>query len=129
MEDEPFGVYTIWYTEGEIQASAYELWSFTIDLSDFSVADGAVVNELFIRGPVVPSFPETAGLDVVTIANLNEPQGTTPGDLAPPFGTVDVADLFLLLSNWNTDGAGADLAPPANIVNVADLFVLLANWG
>jgi hypothetical protein len=57
--------------------------------------------------------------------------GSSPvvGDLAPPFGTINVADLFVLLSNWGTNGPGADLAPPTNIVDVADLFVLLANWG
>lgn len=46
-----------------------------------------------------------------------------------PDGNVNVSDLFLLLANWNTAGAGAELAPPTNIVNVSDLFVLLAAWG
>lgn len=42
---------------------------------------------------------------------------------------IDVADLFMLLSAFGTDGPGADLAAPMNIVDVADLFQLLANWG
>jgi hypothetical protein len=52
---------------------------------------------------------------------------TGPG--GQPDGQVNVSDLFLLLANWNTAGAGATLAPPDDVVNVADLFVLLAAWG
>lgn len=52
-----------------------------------------------------------------------------PGDLAKPFGSVDVFDLFVLLGNWGTNGPGAELAPDINIVDVFDLFVLLGNWG
>lgn len=56
-----------------------------------------------------------------------------PGDLGStstqhPNGVIDVFDLFILLSNWNTDDLGAALAAPTDIVNTADLFVLLGNW-
>lgn len=44
-------------------------------------------------------------------------------------GAVDVFDLFLLLSNWNTSGTGAAIAAPTNIVDVFDLFQLLSDWG
>lgn len=52
-----------------------------------------------------------------------------PADIAAPPGTVDVFDLFALLSAWGTNGSGADLAAPTNIVDVFDLFVLLSAWG
>lgn len=46
-----------------------------------------------------------------------------------PDGVVNVFDLFVLLSNWNSNGPGANLAAPFNIVDVFDLFVLLGAWG
>lgn len=56
-------------------------------------------------------------------ADLNNAGGTGPD------GVVDVFDLFVVLSNWNTNGPGADLAPDNSIVDVFDLFVLLDAWG
>lgn len=58
-----------------------------------------------------------------------------PADLAGtgspnlPDGAVDVFDLFVLLSNWGTNGAGANLAADLNVVDVFDLFALLSAWG
>lgn len=52
-----------------------------------------------------------------------------PADIALNDGVVNVNDLFQLLANWNTAGAGADLAAPTNVVDVNDLFVLLSVWG
>ena len=46
-----------------------------------------------------------------------------------PDGDINVFDLFVLLDNWGTNGAGADLAPANNVVDVFDLFVLLDSWG
>lgn len=56
------------------------------------------------------------------------------GDVADASGpggdfTVNVFDLFQLLSQWGSDGPGANLAPPNNIIDVADLFQLLSQWG
>lgn len=53
----------------------------------------------------------------------------TNSSAGPPDGVIDVFDLFLLLSNWNTNGPGAGIAPPTNIVDVFDLFALLGDWG
>lgn len=50
-------------------------------------------------------------------------------DLALNDNIVNVNDLFVLLSNWSTNGPGANLAAPFNTVNVNDLFALLAAWG
>lgn len=47
----------------------------------------------------------------------------------PADQVVDVFDLFVLLSNWGTNGTGADLADPTNTVDVFDLFILLGSWG
>lgn len=66
-----------------------------------------------------------AAVDAIHIYDI---KCTEPGDLAAPFGVIDVFDLFVLLSNWGTNGPGADLAQPYNVVDVFDLFVLLANW-
>lgn len=60
--------------------------------------------------------------------------GPCPADLTDasggdPDGSVDVFDLIVLLSNWNTDGPGAGIAPPFNIADVFDLIDLLDAWG
>lgn len=52
-----------------------------------------------------------------------------PADLANGDNIIDVFDLFVLLGNWGTNGAGADLALPNDVVDVFDLFVLLSAWG
>lgn len=65
------------------------------------------------------------GLDAAVCTGDLTDNGTTH----LPDGVVNVSDLFRLLANWNTNGAGANLAPPTNIVDVSDLFVLLAAWG
>lgn len=52
-----------------------------------------------------------------------------PADLVPPAGVVDVFDMFELLNNWGTSGAGADLAEPTDVIDVFDLFGLLNAWG
>jgi predicted carbohydrate-binding protein with CBM5 and CBM33 domain len=44
-------------------------------------------------------------------------------------GIVTVADLFVVLDGWGTNGAGADIAPPLNVVDVADVLVIIAAWG
>jgi hypothetical protein len=44
-------------------------------------------------------------------------------------GETNVADLFLLLAAWGTDGNGAVIALARNTVDVNDLFRLLAAWG
>lgn len=52
-----------------------------------------------------------------------------PMDIAGNDNQINVSDLFALLANWNTSGAGADIAMPTNVVDVQDLFALLAAWG
>jgi hypothetical protein len=51
------------------------------------------------------------------------------GDIAEDDAEVSVADLLVLLENWNTDGPGSGIAEPDDIVNVADLIGLLSQWG
>lgn len=67
------------------------------------------------------------------IVRLHVEEQLCPADLTGaggvPDGQINVTDLFFLLANWNTNGAGADLAAPTDIVNVSDLFALLAAWG
>lgn len=92
------------------------------------------------EGKLVITYSRSRFEDGVVIADIylactTIPQGPAcPADLTgaggnPPDGNIDVNDLFVMLANWNTAGAGADLAPPTNIVDVNDLFVLLAAWG
>lgn len=54
---------------------------------------------------------------------------TDAGKSNNPDGIVDVADLFVLLSDWDFDGQAAELAAPPTIVDVFDLFVLIESWG
>ncbi len=68
------------------------------------------------------------GLDAFKVSQVGCNGADIPGDIEKPFGTVDIFDLLLLLSNWNTGGTGAAIAPPINIVDVFDLLELLNNW-
>lgn len=58
-----------------------------------------------------------------------DPDETCPADIDGDDGEVNVFDLILLLSNWNTDGPGAEIAPPTDVVDVFDLIELLDQWG
>jgi hypothetical protein len=54
--------------------------------------------------------------------------GTTkPGDLNSD-GSVNISDLSILLSNWNTASATADINQDGT-VNILDLSILLSNYG
>jgi hypothetical protein len=79
------------------------------------IAAGAVAD---INDDGVPDVCQPCLADIADAGAMNQPDGV-----------IDVHDLFLLLSAWNTAGPGADLAAPADLVDVADLFALLAAWG
>lgn len=51
--------------------------------------------------------------------------GCSPADLAEPFGTVNVFDLFAYLGLYNAGDPAADLAEPFASINVFDLFAYL----
>ncbi len=62
--------------------------------------------------------------------DLNDcPADFADADSADPDGEVNVFDLLELLSNWNTNNAGAAIAKPLDVVDVFDLLELLAAWG
>jgi len=50
-----------------------------------------------------------------------------PGDLNFD-GSVDGEDLEILLGSFGTSGLGAEVTAPIDVANVADLLVLLSNW-
>lgn len=89
-------------------------------------ADAGPVNADVEIGLFRPGKPNSM---TVTVPIPNAPEPVCPADIANDDDKVNVADLFLLLANWNTNGPGADLAPPTSVVNASDLFVLLAAWG
>lgn len=66
------------------------------------------------------------------LGDLTQNGGSSSGPLCPD-GQVNVFDLFVLLSNWDTDGPGDitdnNYGPPDGVVNVYDLFALLSSWG
>ena len=53
------------------------------------------------------------------------PTGCSVADLAEPFGTVNVFDLFAYLNLYSASDPAADLAEPFGIINVFDLFEYL----
>jgi hypothetical protein len=55
------------------------------------------------------------------------PPAPTPGD-ANGNGHVDITDLSILLSNYNTSNASCDFNNDG-IVNITDLSILLSNYG
>jgi hypothetical protein len=83
----------------------------------------------FTANDADPQSIVEAAIDGFNVSRTGCSTQPIPGDLAAPFGVVDVTDLFTLLANWGTSGPGADLAAPTNTVDVNDLFILLANWG
>jgi hypothetical protein len=60
---------------------------------------------------------------LVAVSTTTNPIGDLNGD-----GTVNGADLTILLAAWGDGGGPADLNGDGT-VNGADLTVLLANWG
>jgi len=99
----------------------------TLDQSSKAVANPACALVLDVdndRAMDLALIDEIA--DIITILKNT---GLPVGDIAEPFGVVDVFDLLELLSNWGADGPGADLDKPNDVVDVFDLLVLLANWG
>lgn len=54
---------------------------------------------------------------------------TDDGTKNEPDGTVNVFDLILLLTGWNTNGPGAEIAEPFDSIDVFDLIALLEAWG
>lgn len=83
----------------------------------------------FVANDDNPQTIVEAAIDGFLVERIGCPDTGIAGDLAEPFGSVDVFDLFVLLSNWGTNGPGADLADATDVVDVFDLFVLLGNWG
>lgn len=78
VEDQAFGPHTVYWTDGgPLESDAYYLWYAVIDLTDYGYAPGESLTGLNVRGPAVPDWPDTVGLDVVTVASLN---ATFPGD-------------------------------------------------
>jgi hypothetical protein len=55
------------------------------------------------------------------------PPPPKPGDLNSD-GTVNITDLSILLSSWNTTSATADINKDGT-VNILDLSILLSNYG
>lgn len=74
----------------------------------------------FVESPYIIRFnPFTACMPLTCVGDCNMD------------GTVDVADLLLLLANYGR-GAECDIAPedhPDGVVDIQDLLLLLSNWG
>lgn len=77
------GIVTSDAVGGQLVGSLYATWYHLLDLSDYGFGPSDCVHELNIRGPAVPSWPETAGLDVVAVASLNS---VRPGGGCPATG-------------------------------------------
>jgi hypothetical protein len=81
---------------------------------------------------IVPSGSQTGKFSINQGQALS-PQAFTvtttpkPGDLNSD-GTVNITDLSILLSSWNTTSATADINKDGT-VNILDLSILLSNYG
>ena len=65
------------------------------------------------------------------VASL-EPVDTCPPDIAPPplgDGTVNVADLLLVIVHWGGGPGNPADVNGDNVVNVADLLAVISGWG
>jgi predicted outer membrane repeat protein len=102
-----------------------------IDAGDNTAVPEGIDSDL-LGQPRFVDDPETpdSGIGTPPIVDMGaiEYQAITcPADLDGS-GVVDVADLLMLLGQWNATGGVADLNGDG-IVDVADLLVLLAAWG
>ncbi len=121
--DSSLGILPFWYIEDEIRNAYYELHYATVDLDTLGVAANASINTLLVRGPDLPEWPETIGLDIVTIANLNPidcPDIT--GD-----GAVNFDDLNAILNAWATSDPTLDI-DSSGLVDFGDLNAVLGQW-
>lgn len=104
----------------------YELQDLAVGLpAGHSLARAIAVNEI---GDITADARIVVDEQVQFVTVLLTPIAACAADLAPD-DVIDVFDLFVLLQNWGTDGAGAGLAERTDVVDVFDLFAILAAWG
>ena len=84
----------------------------------------------FVASDENPQALIEAGVDGFLIETLEceNPAGCSTADLAEPFGTVNVFDLFAYLGLYAAQEPSADLAEPFGTINVFDLFSYLERY-
>jgi hypothetical protein len=90
-----------------------------LSFNDTGLAEGTSYNYSVVALDAKGNISPATNLTAITVAR-------TPGDLNKD-NIVNVFDLSILLTNWNTTNTGSDLNKD-NIVNVFDLSILLTNW-
>jgi hypothetical protein len=113
----------------------------TITFTDIQHEEGALLNPFLARAAdlngdgfddllmITDSVTFRSSVDIVgsTQTVLNTYIQTCQGDIDED-GTVDVADILIVIANWGASGGPADLNNDGT-VDVADILILIAAWG
>jgi len=113
----------------------------TITFTDIQHEEGALLNPFLARVAdlngdgfddllmITDSVTFRSSVDIIgsTQTVLNTYIQTCQGDIDED-GTVDVADILIVIANWGDSGGPADLNNDGT-VDVADILILIAAWG
>ena len=113
----------------------------TITFTDIQHEEGALLNPFLARVAdlngdgfddllmITDSVTFRSSVDIIgsTQTVLNTYIQTCQGDIDED-GTVDVADILIVIANWGASGGPADLNNDGT-VDVADILILIAAWG
>jgi hypothetical protein len=91
----------------------------TLTYNDTNLADGTSFNYTLVA---LDGAGNTSSAATVTAST----KAATPGDITSD-GKVNISDLAVLLSHWQTNDAGSDLNNDGN-VDIFDFSILLFNW-
>ncbi|MBL4591600.1 MAG: matrixin family metalloprotease [Phycisphaerales bacterium] len=95
-------------------------------ISDF-VATTNQVRVRFIAQDQINGSIVEAGVDAFNVSNLTcDDTVECQADLAAPFGTLNLQDVFAYLALFNAADPAADLAAPFGSLNLQDVFAYLA---
>ncbi len=111
---------------------------FGVDAGSFTDAAGGVMNThtlvvspgLF-AGPIVGEVRVNSNdidTPMLVIPITGQFGGCGPADLAEPFGTLNLQDVFAYLALFNIEDASADLAEPFGTFNLQDVFAYLDSF-
>ncbi|MBL4590872.1 MAG: hypothetical protein JKY96_02815, partial [Phycisphaerales bacterium] len=130
----------LWSADG-INSITYTLDTdvgFGVDAGSFNDDAGGAMNihtlnvsAGLVAGPIVGEIRVNSN-DIDTpeliIPITGQYGGCSAADLAEPFGTLNLQDVFAYLALFNDSNISADLAEPFGVLNLQDVFAYLATF-
>ncbi len=129
---DPWGIY--FYDTKGLQVGAYTTpqvplsarGCHELETGDILFTAGTIIQRIHVKDATTQQIINLAGASFRFIERFT-PTAACPADLNGS-GTVDGADLTILLAAWGTTSGAADLNG-SGLVDGADLTILLAAWG